>query len=632
MVECIDSIFYSTKGISFEIILVDNASDDESPQKVLKFFPSVRLIRNRQNLGFAGAVNRGIDMAGGRYLLILNNDTLVLEGALERLLSFLDEHPRAGIAGADLLHRDGIRQTSYDNIPSLATTLLNKSILRLLFPRRYPSKLQDITRPVEVESVVGACMAVRPQMIQEIGKLDQTYFFFLEETDWCFRARQAGWKVYFVPGAKVVHLAGESKKRSVFRAKVEYTRNLFTFFRKHYGKAHYTLLVTLYLLKTVLTCTGLFILCLLTLFSLRRVRIRLSTYLYLLRWQLGLRPREMGLDTCWTAYVFRKVNRIRWWVHRGYLSELWHTVLIDWDEVSRRAEPVKDLRVKAILRFNLGNRRFLIKIYKVRNWWNRFRYIFKGLKAFNECTNAIRMVDRGVQVVLPAACGSLGLRNFVLIELEEGWHPLDEMLASSHRLMTEYGRFARGIHDAGVYQYDFNPTNVICKLSKEEIKFKMIDTERVKFYRRVPWYLRAKALARMNRAPGFTRQARLRFLKGYAPEDLRGMALRVLAYSTRVRRREVRRLAKNCLSEGRNFGRFVLGDTWGYYRKKDICLEELRQVINHGSGDTYLKSDCTDIISEWRGANIKALDGERLPCAAVATRGISGYILYRLDA
>ena len=111
----------------------------------------------------------------------------------------MDSHPETGVAGAQLLNSDGSKQNSIANFPSLATELLNKSLLRWLFPERFPGKERDYSEPIEVDSVIGACMMVRREALDQVGLLDEDYFLFLEETDWCYRMKRAGWKIYHVP-------------------------------------------------------------------------------------------------------------------------------------------------------------------------------------------------------------------------------------------------------------------------------------------------------------------------------------------------------------------------------------------------------------------------------------------------
>ena len=164
LLHCIDSILQKKGSIPMEIIVIDNGSRDRSGEEVKRQFPGLRLIENGRNLGFAKAVNQGLRVSSGRYLLLLNPDTQLREGAIENLVSFMESHAEAGVAGAQLLKGDGSKQNSIANFPSLTTELLNKNLLRRLFPKKFPGKEKDYPEPIEVDSVIGSCMTVRRRM------------------------------------------------------------------------------------------------------------------------------------------------------------------------------------------------------------------------------------------------------------------------------------------------------------------------------------------------------------------------------------------------------------------------------------------------------------------------------------
>lgn len=293
--EAIRSIRESAPSSTCEIVVVDNGSSDGSVERLRKEFPEVRLLSNGRNLGFAKAVNSGIDLSRGRHILLLNNDTTVPHGSIDGLAQFMDGHPECGICGPQLLNADGSRQHSYDNFPTAATVLLNKGILRMFFPARYPSKRQCATPPLEVESVIGAALLVRREVVEKIGKLDERYFFFLEETDWCLRAREAGWKIFHLPTVAVCHLQGRTKRRAEARAKVEYTRSLFAYMRKHSSFIAYLFVRTIFPLKVFVNALVMLVLSILTLFSFGKFRTKLVVNVYLMIWLLTFCPQGMGL-------------------------------------------------------------------------------------------------------------------------------------------------------------------------------------------------------------------------------------------------------------------------------------------------------------------------------------------------
>lgn len=275
--------------------MVDNGSQDGSREEVKKVFPSAHLIENERNLGFAKAANQGLQKASGRYALLLNPDTQVKNGAVERLVLFMDAHADAGMAGGQLLNADGSKQNSIANFPSLGTELLNKSLLRWLFPKKFPGKERNYSEPIEVDSVIGACMIVRRDVLNQVGFLDEDYFLFLEETDWCYRMKKAGWKIYHVPQAEIYHLQGKSAERDKKRAKIEYYHSRYHFFKKNRGILHWFILLIGLMIRLGAEVMFTFLLCLFSFFLVRKWRMKLSTYSYLMGWHLRGCPPGMGL-------------------------------------------------------------------------------------------------------------------------------------------------------------------------------------------------------------------------------------------------------------------------------------------------------------------------------------------------
>jgi GT2 family glycosyltransferase len=283
------------QGFRIEVLVVDNGSQDGSGSEVKKRFPFVRLIENDKNLGFARAVNQGLQKASGRYVLLLNPDTQVKNGAIERLMSFMDAHPKAGISGAQLLNSNGSKQNSIANFPSLATELLNKNLLRWLSPERFPGKERNYSEPIEVDSVIGACMMVRREALDQVGFLDEDYFLFLEETDWCYRMKKAGWKIYHNPQVEVYHFQGKSAEAERKRAKVEYYRSRYHFFKKNKGNLQWVILLIGLLIRLGFELLSMAVASVVTFFAIKGWRKKLAIYTYLFWWHLKLCPEDMGL-------------------------------------------------------------------------------------------------------------------------------------------------------------------------------------------------------------------------------------------------------------------------------------------------------------------------------------------------
>jgi len=227
------SIGESQDGLTKEIIVVDNGSTDETAEALPREFGGARYLREETNLGFARANNLGARQARGEFLLLLNSDAKLQPESLGLAVAWMRGHADCGIAGAQLLNPDGSRQNSIANFPSLATELLNKSLLRRVFPGRFPGKEQRFEQPVEVESVIGAFMLVREAVWRAVGGMDERFFFFFEETDFCWQARQRGWRVFHLPQVKVWHEQGKSAGQAHAAARIEYWRSRYAFFAKN---------------------------------------------------------------------------------------------------------------------------------------------------------------------------------------------------------------------------------------------------------------------------------------------------------------------------------------------------------------------------------------------------------------
>jgi hypothetical protein len=284
VLDCLASIADARLALSHEVILVDNGSADGTVAAVSRQFPDVQLIALPRNVGFGAGNNQGIWKASGRHVLLLNSDTIVLPGGLERCVAYLDAHPDVGVVGPQLLNPDRSKQNCIHNSPTLVSEVVSQSLLRRLFPRRWPSKRRDYGAPIEVEAVLGACLFVRAEVVREVGPMDEDYFFFLEETDWCHRIRRRGWRVVHLPDAHVIHLYGESTKKKVpLRTRIEYWRSRYTFFRKNRGRLAYRALRAIARLKLLAGC----------LFGGRRA----AEYRAILAWHRAGEPASAGLGS-----------------------------------------------------------------------------------------------------------------------------------------------------------------------------------------------------------------------------------------------------------------------------------------------------------------------------------------------
>ncbi len=236
---CLAALQQGLAGLQAEVLLVDNACADASAALTRAVFPGARIIRREQRCGFAQANNLAADLAAGRYLLLLNPDTEVAPDALPGLVGYLEEHPRVGIVGARLLNSDGTLQHSCRTFPTLRSIFLRglpfcPEALRRSAVRKYLMSDWDHADSRPVDWVMGACLCARRGAVEEVGLLDEGFFLYYEDIDWCFRMWQKKWEVHYVPEAVVLHHHQRASARSLFsRATRTHLRSVLRLFVKH---------------------------------------------------------------------------------------------------------------------------------------------------------------------------------------------------------------------------------------------------------------------------------------------------------------------------------------------------------------------------------------------------------------
>jgi N-acetylglucosaminyl-diphospho-decaprenol L-rhamnosyltransferase len=296
--ECVRSV--TREGVPAEqIIVVDNGSRDGSIEALQQSSVGIAVVRNDCNAGFARAVNQGIRRALSgpatpEFVLLLNNDAQLEQAALQAFADGLDSLPSIAIAGGQLRYPDGRLQSAFAPLPSLAEEILPLSLLKIIAPRRFKRKTLSNT-PMKVECVLGACLSVRTSVLPQLGLLDEEYFFFFEEIEWCQRARRMGAEVYYLPAARAVHGGGQTANLFRGPARVEYQRSKLTFFRKTRKPAAYLVVSTSLVLRTLVNALAGGVTCTVTFFQNKRLRDKAWTYWYLLCWHLMLRPSAWGL-------------------------------------------------------------------------------------------------------------------------------------------------------------------------------------------------------------------------------------------------------------------------------------------------------------------------------------------------
>jgi GT2 family glycosyltransferase len=299
-----------------EVILVDNGSSDGTDTMVGERFPWVSLLRNTENRGFAAAANAGILQSAGEYVLLLNSDTLLIEGEIVKMLEFMTANKDVGICGPQLVHGNMTPQRSYAHIPSLLFEIVPRSFLEFALPARFSTKgpghgghaftqysgggrrLLDsggetAPMPRDVPSLIGAAIMGRRETLDSVGGFDERFFFFLEETDLCLRIKEKGARVVFFPQSSVIHLQGKTVRRNWVRGRIQYNISLYKFIRKNRPILYYRAF------QAVRVGKCLFMILLLSVLPFLLVREKTRrTYLYyldLFLWHLRTCPDDAGL-------------------------------------------------------------------------------------------------------------------------------------------------------------------------------------------------------------------------------------------------------------------------------------------------------------------------------------------------
>ncbi|HEY2328738.1 MAG TPA: glycosyltransferase [Verrucomicrobiae bacterium] len=293
--EAVRSVLAGDDAVTRGIFVVDNGSTDGTAEILPREFPQIQFLRSEKNLGFARAVNLAAAQSTGEFLLLLNSDARLTADALTLALQWLRANPDCAVAGAQLLNADGSRQNSIANFPTLATELLNKSLLRRLWPKRFPGKEQAFTAPIEVETVVGAFMLIRKSVWDALGGLDECFFFFFEETDFCRQVRGQNLRVTHLPQVRVWHGQGQTAKQVSAAARVEYWRSRYAYFAKNFGAATRFMLLVGVLLRLLVDWLVALLLTLFTLGKSPRWRSRLNVCSALAVWHLRGCPSATGL-------------------------------------------------------------------------------------------------------------------------------------------------------------------------------------------------------------------------------------------------------------------------------------------------------------------------------------------------
>jgi len=260
--KCLDSILLCKKDFDYEIIIVDNSSTDQS-QKIIENYKlkaeNLKTILNEKNLGFAKAVNQGIKLSKGEYILILNPDTTLKEDTLEKIVDFMEKNQSCGILGGKILNPDGTIQLSVRKFPNLCSQVLillkiHHFLLKIRCLRNYFALDFDYSKTQEVDQVMGSFFLIRSKVIKEIGLFDEKFFLWFEEVDFCKRAKNKGWKIYYYPQAEIFHQkAGSFSQVFPLKNQWRFNKSLLYYFKKHHSFLAWLILVFLQPISLILS-------------------------------------------------------------------------------------------------------------------------------------------------------------------------------------------------------------------------------------------------------------------------------------------------------------------------------------------------------------------------------------------
>ena len=238
LADCLRSVYETVHDLAYEVFVVDNASTDGSIAMVRERFPNVHLIENSENVGFARANNQAIAQATGRYLMLLNSDATLTLNSASKMVSFCELHSDIAVLGPSLVDAQGVPQLSWAAFPSLWSELLS---VHVRTKRPYPAVNMPGERAFSVDWLAGACLLVRRSTVERVGAMDEAFFLYCEETDWCLRIKESGGAIVYLPAAEAVHLEGRSSRQSSRSAWLRYDSKLI-YARKHLGPAQATVL------------------------------------------------------------------------------------------------------------------------------------------------------------------------------------------------------------------------------------------------------------------------------------------------------------------------------------------------------------------------------------------------------
>jgi len=242
--KCLHSIYASAISYSYEVFVVDNNSSDNSVQAIQSQFPKVRLIANSGNVGFSKANNQAIEKAQGKYILLLNSDTVLKEDTLHVMLDYMEQNNRVGAAGCEVLLENGdLDKACHRGFPTPEASFYYMTGLAKKYPNSpkynsYHKSYLNMKEIHEIDCLVGAFMLIRKESIDQVGLLDEEFFMYGEDIDWCYRIKEGGWSIVYNPTTSIIHYKGASSRKKPTKIVYEFHRAMYLFHKKHYAKKY----------------------------------------------------------------------------------------------------------------------------------------------------------------------------------------------------------------------------------------------------------------------------------------------------------------------------------------------------------------------------------------------------------
>lgn len=243
-IDCIQSVLKSNLSFQYEIFVVDNASSDGSVVQIQNLFPQVHTISNKENVGFSKANNQAIRECNGRYVLLLNSDTIVNDNTLDKVICFMDRETNIGAVGCEVNLADGtLDKACHRGFPTPDASFYYMIGLAQKYPtspkyNSYHKSYLNMKEIHDIDCLVGAFMMVRREVIEQVGLLDEEFFMYGEDIDWCYRIKEAGWRIVYNPTVSITHYKGASSRKKPFKIVYEFHRAMYIFHKKHFAKKY----------------------------------------------------------------------------------------------------------------------------------------------------------------------------------------------------------------------------------------------------------------------------------------------------------------------------------------------------------------------------------------------------------